>query len=100
MPKTSCSIWRKDGKQLRLFSNENNGEKVKRFYFVGHNPFPCYSMNSTFHVVADWLKANGWERQPGGFETITRESEHTNNGCKVIVRETVGQRFVPFNPAQ
>ena len=101
MPKTSCSIWRKDGKQLRLFSNGNDGEKVKRFYFVGHNPFPCYSMNSTFHIVAEWLKANVWERQPGGFETIVRECKcDGGDGYETIVRETIRTRFVPFNPAQ
>lgn len=88
-----CSVWRKDGKQLRLFSNGNDREKVKKFYVVGYNPFPCYFMNSTFHIVAEWLKANGWERQPGGFVTTREEFTDSITGEKYI--STRVTRFVP-----
>lgn len=94
---TSCSIWVKGEKKLRLFSSsEDQVKKTREFFFTGYNPFPCYSMESTFHIVAAWLKANGWERQPGGFETIVRECKcDGGDGYETIVRETIRTRFVP-----
>ena len=52
---------------------------IATFFFSGWNPFPCYSMQSTFGVVAKWLYANGW--RPNGnssvktfYETIDTET--------------------------
>lgn len=90
---TSCSIWVKGEKKLRLFSSsEDQAKKTREFFFTGYNPFPCYSMESTFHIVAAWLKANGWERQPGGFVTTREEFADSITGKKYI--STRVTRFV------
>lgn len=93
---TSCSIWVKGEKKLRLFSSsEDQAKKTREFFFTGYNPFPCYSMESTFHIVAAWLKANGWERQPGGFITTSVSNEYNEFGEKFVNTHTVVTRFVP-----
>ena len=96
---TSCSVWkREDGKQLKLFSRSERGnEKEKEFHFSGYNPFPCKRMISTFGIVENWLKANGWERVPGGFVS-TREEFTDLTGEKYLSTKVV--RFVPFSPAK
>ena len=63
---TYISRWVKDGYGLTVFSNGKEGEKIKTFTFSGPiNPFPCFSMESTFEVLSGWLRNNGWKQIPG-----------------------------------
>ncbi len=64
------STWQKDGKTCKVCSEKaivNNGYKALpsrrgTFTFKGCNPFPCYSMESTYESVSAWLLSNGWKR--------------------------------------
>lgn len=61
------SIWTKDNRICKVNSRANykNGHPDKIvFTFIGWNPFPCYSMVSTYPVVAKWLTENGWTKMP------------------------------------
>ena len=91
---TSCSVWAKGNKKMRLVANYEKGEKPKTFYCIGHNPFPCFTMKSTYHIVNEWLKANGWEQQTGGFFVTNTRSEYTEFGERIIDSQTVVTRYV------
>lgn len=84
------SNWEKDGKVCRVLSErdivlEPNSRKrvpvpVATFQFSGYNPLPCYSMQSTFEIVSQWMYKNGWK--PSGnrstetfYVTIDTETE-------------------------
>lgn len=57
------SWWGKDKLVTKMVSEYKNGNKIGTFEFQIYNPFPCYSMRSTYGVVSGWLKANGWTRR-------------------------------------
>lgn len=56
----TTSIWKKDGKVCKVHSTWKKGSTNITFQFTGWNPFPCFSMMSTYPVVAKWLQDNGW----------------------------------------
>ena len=69
------SIWQKGDKICRITST-GELKRVSTFRFSGYNPFPCFSMQSTFTVISKWMQENGWERKPGGYrDTTTTISE-------------------------
>lgn len=57
------SWWEKGDKITKITSKYKNGSKAGTFYFQIYNPFPCFNMMSTYHVVSGWLKANGWKQR-------------------------------------
>ena len=57
------SWWEKDNLVTKMVSVYKNGNEVGNFEFHTYNPFPCYTMRTTYHVVSAWLKANGWTRR-------------------------------------
>ena len=48
--------------------------------FVGHNPFPCFSMETSFPVLAAWLKANGWVQYGDTWLTMVEDSINDDTG--------------------
>lgn len=74
------SKFAKGDKVAVLHSRKRNTE-VKRtteFWFTGWNPLPiCGAFESTYYVLYQWLKENGWE-------PVARE---TNVVCHVVVQE-------------
>ena len=62
--KTICnSTWKKGTDWFHLTTTKNGNEKKYTAYFSGPcQPFPCFSMETTYSVLASWLNANGWER--------------------------------------
>ena len=87
------SIWQKGNEICRIYSSGLFGGRVSTFRFSGYNPFPCYSMESTFTVIEEWMKANGWTRKPGGFR-VTTTTFFNDNGDKVKVYETK-ETYIP-----
>ena len=41
--------------------------------FRGWNPFPCYSMETSFKTLRDWLSDNGWIELAGVTIVIEKE---------------------------
>jgi len=67
----ATSAWKKDGNICNVHTTkEICGKRIADISFTGTNPFPCYSMKSTYGVVAEWLKENGWTKTET--ERITR----------------------------
>jgi len=72
---TYRSYWEKGNKKCIVVSESQtlaNGKlgKAKEFYFAGYNPFPCFSMMSTYDVVEKWMQDNGWNRTSGSDVTF------------------------------
>lgn len=63
MTKIYCeSRWHKGDKRCRIVGEEE-GMKDYNFRIYGWNPLPCKSFVGTYHVLANWLIENGWERE-------------------------------------
>ena len=62
---TCVSTWRKGDKKCRIYGTktENDIGPFYTFAIRGWNPLPCASFRGTYHILADWLIANGWERE-------------------------------------
>lgn len=92
------SDWRKDGKICHVRSEKKMVEgvicphlaKVGTFTFTGYNPFPCYSMKSTFEVVSKWLYENGWEKEGSIYETY-----YNVLSDEILIRTEIEKRFFP-----
>lgn len=59
---------------------------VATFQFSGWNPFPCYSMHSTFGVVAKWMRENGWMPNGNYSKEIYYETIDTETG-EILLQE-------------
>lgn len=89
---TYISRWVKDGYRLTVFSKGKEGEKIKTFTFSGPiNPFPCFSMKSTFDVLSAWLRNNEWV-QISGYEkhVITHSVDYDGS----VSSETIITKYV------
>lgn len=58
----ASSYWKKGCKICRIETEKDATSHISKCRFHGDNPFPCYSMTTTFSVLAEWLRNNGWER--------------------------------------
>lgn len=58
------STWRKGDKVCRVHGTKEMGSDYT-FRITGWNPLPCKSFKGTYKILADWLIANGWEREVG-----------------------------------
>ncbi len=64
------STWKKEDKRCHITSEKQIRQQgidpainpIGTFTFAGHNPFPCYSMKSTYGVITRWMRENGWTR--------------------------------------
>ena len=66
-------INKETGKVVKVISSaQNNGRH--HVTFQGWNPFPCFSMETSFKVLREWLIDNGWYEMPG-ITVIIRETE-------------------------
>ena len=89
---TYISRWVKNGRRLTVYSNGKEGEKIKTFTFSGPvNPFPCFSMKSTFDVLSSWLMNNEWNRIPGCEQHVTT---HTIDYDGSVSSETIITKYV------
>ena len=85
---TITSTWTKENKICHVHTNRDPGDdfpptkadKVCKAWFTGYNPFPCYTMETTYAVLADWLKANGWEKQKNMVIVYTCDQINTETG--------------------
>lgn len=88
--------WVKENLRCRIISqreflSNGNLSKISTIIVAGDNPFPCYSMTSTYHVVAEWMCENGWE-PVSGYRKETRYDvidDHTgeviNTYCNTVI---------------
>ena len=61
---TCVSKWRhtESGKTCTVQSTREFTCNKAEFVISGYNPLPCFSFKGTYLVLAQWLKANGWQR--------------------------------------
>ena len=87
------SIWQKGNEICRIYSSGLYGGRVSTFRFSGYNPFPCYSMESTFTVINQWMKENGWTKKPGGFRVTT--TTFCNDDKEIIKVYETKETYIP-----
>ena len=61
-------------KICRVYSSIKNGKNF--LTFIGWNPFPCYSMETTWRVFVKWMTENGWEEAKGITRIVTIKEEN------------------------
>ena len=94
------SWWEKGDKVTKMVSEYKNGNKIGTFAFQIYNPFPCYTMRTTHHVVAAWLKANGWTRREVTIDKyitdeISDETGEIINHWEVVKEYVDGRKVRP-----
>lgn len=62
------------GKTCKVIS-ERKKESVFHVTFVGWNPFPCFSMETSFPTLINWLTQNGWIQLEGVSRTVVCEPD-------------------------
>lgn len=92
------SWWEKGNMVTKVVSEYNDGNKIGTFEFQIYNPFPCYTMRTTYHVVSAWLKANGWVRREVTIDKYITDNISDETGEILnhweVVREFVDERKV------
>ena len=61
---TCYSKWQhaETGKTCKVVSKREMPSGKSEFAISGYNPLPCFSFKGTYHILEEWLKANGWVR--------------------------------------
>lgn len=57
------SNWKKGDKTCSVYGSKELNEKDYTFRIRGWSPLPCKSFKGSYTVLADWMIANGWERE-------------------------------------
>lgn len=94
------SHWKKGDKSCIIRSEKSADndywDRVSTFTFSGYNPFPCYSMKSTYKVISAWMKENGWECKPNGYNACIYNIIDNGTG-EVVTTCSSSTVYVPVN---
>ena len=86
------STWHKGSqwvtvRSIRSVLPNDDVETRSTFIFLGpHNPFPCYSMISTYEVIREWFISNGWSKGNRTSRFVTYDMIDAVTGKKLIDR--------------
>ena len=94
------SWWEKGNMVTKVVSEYENGNKIGFFKFQIYNPFPCYSMRSTYGVVSRWLKISGWKQREVTIDKyitdeISEETGEILNHWEVVKEYVDGRKVRP-----
>lgn len=73
---TYTSYWRKESELLKVATYYKEGHHATAF-FAGTNPFPCFSMETTYGELSKWLQDHGWVLQKGSTKRIAKWERYT-----------------------
>ena len=94
------SYFTKGNKTVGVHSFEEVKEGENRHYykvwFSRYNPFPCFTMVTTMHVLFKWLEENGWKKNAGCYKA-TRIREIDDQTGEIVSEKEIRTSWIPVN---